>query len=684
MRRDPIFTMMIQRFSFLVYCLVPLAALGHVPFAAADSPGGVPGPRLHLDASNRDSLLVVGGGLVSAWGSGGPESSMVFTAMTGEGLSPPRYEESVVNGRPALRFRNAALETEDPSALGLTNGIEGLTVIAVAANEGGGTQNLFRIGTDVPPQNNRVGVWRSGGQKSFGGRRLDHGPHQTVRGGEYLDGAWEIDAFIADYANGRAFLFTNGEMKHWETFHSPGEVSAADSRRFRIGSNLSEPPGGFLNGHIAEFLIFDRVLSAEELHRVGAYLGDKYGIAHAHEPSPSGPWAKEPAEVPPPLTQEQLDVTLQPVEINTNPGPEYSDEARDYAMVIGLDRTPGGRLWAAWVAGGDSEEGYFVVATSDDDGATWSEPRLVIDPPNPPFGVLKRTLVGTFWTDPNGRLWLFFDQSLGYFDGRAGSWAITCDNPDDDEPVWSEPRRIWHGATLNKPLVLDNGEWLLPISLWTRDWIRTELRNPGPLFEGVHRDLDPLRKAHIFVSTDQGETWKRRGGVAADQRRFDEHMYVKLADGRLWMLIRTYYGLAESFSSDLGRTWTEPVPSRIKHVERGARVHLRRLESGRLLLVKHGRIEEQTSQRSHLMAFLSDDDGKTWSDGLMLDERTGVSYPDGFQAPDGTIYIIYDRNRATDSEILMARFTEEDILEGRFHTPRAGERILVNKALGGQ
>ncbi len=36
--------------------------------------------------------------------------------------------------------------------------------------------------------------------------------------------------------------------------------------------------------------------------------------------------------------------------------------------------------------------------------------------------------------------------------------------------------------------------------------------------------------------------------------------------------------------------------------------------------------------------------------------------PGGFQSPDGTSYISNDRNRATDGEILMACFTEEDIL----------------------
>ena len=35
---------------------------------------------------------------------------------------------------------------------------------------------------------------------------------------------------------------------------------------------------------------------------------------------------------------------------------------------------------------------------------------------------------------------------------------------------------------------------------------------------------------------------------------------------------------------------------------------------------------------------------------MVLDERKGISYPDGFQSPVGTIYISYDRNRAADGD----------------------------------
>jgi hypothetical protein len=113
-----------------------------------------------------------------------------------------------------------------------------------------------------------------------------------------------------------------------------------------------------------------------------------------------------------------------------------------------------------------------------------------------------------------------------------------------------------------------------------------------------------------------------------------------------------------------------------------ARFFVRRLASGRLLLVKNGPTNQRLRKRSHMSAFLSDDDGKTWVGGLLLDERASVSYPDGFQAPDGLIHILYDWNRHTDAEILMAKFREEDVLAGNFISPDAKPRILVNKALG--
>ncbi len=82
-------------------------------------------------------------------------------------------------------------------------------------------------------------------------------------------------------------------------------------------------------------------------------------------------------------------------------------------------------------------------------------------------------------------------------------------------------------------------------------------------------------------------------------------------------------------------------------------------------------------------AFLSDDEGQTWSAGLELEPRDRrCSYPDGFQSDDGRIFIVYDHERTAAKEILLARFTEADILAGRLAMPDSRLRILVNKATG--
>ncbi|MEZ6128588.1 MAG: family 16 glycoside hydrolase [Planctomycetaceae bacterium] len=360
-----------------------------------------------------------------------------------------------------------------------------------------------------------------------------------------------------------------------------------------------------------------------------------------------------------------------PPTLNMSPLPDHDYEKLDYGMTIGIERTRGGRLWACWVAGGDSPTAYFVLATSDDDGQTWSKPRLVLDSHSSALPRDRSILVGNLWTDPLGRLWLIFDQSMDMFDGRAGVWTTLCENPDADEPMWSAPRRIWHGVTLNKPTVLSNGEWMLPISLDQRGGF-------GP-FKGCFAELDPLRGANVFVSSDQGESWQRRGMAVFPNPDWHEHMVVERKDGSLWMLARTGNGIMESQSTDGGRTWSQPVESAVKQPV--ARFHIRRLASERLLLIKHGDRIDAHRGRVQLSAWLSDDDGRTWNGGLVLDERKGISYPDGFQAPDGTIYISYDRNRSRDGEILLARFTEQDVLAGELVGSKSKRKMLISRPL---
>lgn len=97
--------------------------------------------------------------------------------------------------------------------------------------------------------------------------------------------------------------------------------------------------------------------------------------------------------------------------------------------------------------------------------------------------------------------------------------------------------------------------------------------------------------------------------------------------------------------------------------------------------MKNGPVDERTD-RSRMTAYLSDDDGQTWYGGLVLDERNEVSYPDATQADDGTIFVIYDRSRYKEKEILLARFSEEDIIAGTCISDKAMMRTIVNKAFG--
>ena len=66
-----------------------------------------------------------------------------------------------------------------------------------------------------------------------------------------------------------------------------------------------------------------------------------------------------------------------------------------------------------------------------------------------------------------------------------------------------------------------------------------------------------------------------------------------------------------------------------------------------------------------IMAYISQDDGKTWKGGLEIDGRADVSYPDAAQDENGNIYICYDFSRYGKRQICVAQVNEKDILDRR-------------------
>lgn len=320
----------------------------------------------------------------------------------------------------------------------------------------------------------------------------------------------------------------------------------------------------------------------------------------------------------------------------------------------------------AWYSGGPvegSKENYCLLAVSNDQGKSWSSPKLVVKGKE---GV--RTGEPVPWLDPKGRLWLFWNE-LHPDSARRGTWAIRCDAPNSPVMKWSEPRFIGGGIVLGKPLVTRKGEWLAPL----------DVRNDSPLAKQTG-----MNRGGVMVSMDEGRTWQWRGGwtVSEGEHDFDEHCIVEREDGSLWAVIRVKKGLLQSVSGDGGKTWSEPAPFL---TGTRSRAHLRRLASGRLLLIYHDGPPHQgkdrvSYNREMLTAFLSDDQGRTWPWKLMLDARHPVSYPDATECPDGRIFVTYDYGRYIPGckEVLIASLTEAEILGGGTAPPP----ILVNHATG--
>lgn len=364
------------------------------------------------------------------------------------------------------------------------------------------------------------------------------------------------------------------------------------------------------------------------------------------------------------------------------PVPEYlKDEHRVFQSAPSMTISRGGRLWCVWHTGLASEgpDNCIVVVSSGDGGKTWTKPLFSIDAEGP-----LRVLDPGLWTDPDGKVWLFYSQLYEFWDGRAGVWAMHPVDPECADTEWTPARRLCDGYLKNKPLVAKDGTWLLPVEFmhgkpfcWTMG-----LNKPQPM-RGPEAHPMPERTtgANVYASADKGATVSYLGQafIPKDDRDCPEHMLTERTDGSLRMLVRTKYGIGEAFSSDGGKTWSQVEPSKIRNPN--SRFYVGRLASGALLLVKNGPVKER-APRERIMAFVSDDDGATWTGGLMLDERKSVSYPDAVQGADGFIHVVHDRERRKAREILHHVFTEADVRAGKLVSSGSRLKDIVNKALG--
>jgi len=285
---------------------------------------------------------------------------------------------------------------------------------------------------------------------------------------------------------------------------------------------------------------------------------------------------------------------------------------------------------------------------SYDDGKTWK--RRPLFSAGQPFKVrperaLLRTRDGTL-------LLVFIDDSV-----RKYSWNKQKNLPNEDMHLPSYALRSRDDGRTWQDLHLLCDGWCGCI----QDIVQTSNGNivvPGQelLFkEGRHATIP-------YVSTDDGKTWRRTRyldiGGRGDHAGAIEGTLEQLRDGRLWLLLRSYHGFFyESFSPDQGLTWSDPRPSHIRST--GSPGKLKRLASGRLLLVWNALPTTGFKRREELSLSLSEDEGKTWTPPQVVARNKGgrVAYPHVFEIHPGELWL------TTMQGGLRCRLREQDFVK---------------------
>ena len=340
---------------------------------------------------------------------------------------------------------------------------------------------------------------------------------------------------------------------------------------------------------------------------------------------------------------------------------KYSEAIRKFQGCPTIAVSPKGRIFMGWYAGGTREPhmgNYNLLVYSDDDGKTWSEPVLII-----PSSIERNVhaLDIQLWISPEGKLYVFWVQNDalscpkeniccyedgfiethwidGYIfgvDWAHAQWLSICEDPDADTLAFSEPRYLGIGFLRCKPTVLSDGRWFLC-------------------------NYDQLTKSYGYtISTDQGETYTRYYGAKKIDTPHDETMVYERKDGSIHMLARTGTSgyIAETVSVDGGKTWSETVNTDICNPN--TRLYISRTPSGRIILVNN----DSTEKRVNMTVYLSDDDGETFLYKKCIYEDVS-SYPD-VDFYDGKIYLTFDHGRTRENEILLCKFTEDDIINDK-------------------
>jgi predicted neuraminidase len=300
-----------------------------------------------------------------------------------------------------------------------------------------------------------------------------------------------------------------------------------------------------------------------------------------------------------------------------------STEAMQTNLIPAMIGLADGRLLAVWCSGPGPEtnlERFIVAAHSTDGGRTWTEPVTIVDTPG------KCDINPTLLQSEAGEVLMFYHQWEGHHETRlrrSGDAGVTWSEPEAEHPHCAV-----QGA---RALRIGPGHFVLPGHFWPDD--------------GTNRG-----RAGCIVTEDDGKTWRvGKATITLEHYRgLMEPSVAPLADGTLLMAIRTCAGYVYfSRSTDNGETWAEPWPGK-QFPAPQAPGRLLRTADGRLLMAySHGAPLEPNSHkpRNALALVQSTDDGKTWSQPLLIegqeDADIQISYPAMAQVGDEVVIIYH-------------------------------------------
>tara|TARA_Y100000588_G_scaffold177449_1_gene191453 strand:+ start:15129 stop:16205 length:1077 start_codon:yes stop_codon:yes gene_type:complete len=298
--------------------------------------------------------------------------------------------------------------------------------------------------------------------------------------------------------------------------------------------------------------------------------------------------------------------------------------------------------------------GDWVVLVSADEGVTWTE----TDDPGVPH-----TWPGSSPRERYDRLATVLHDGTFLCVGTVGWEVWKADRKSEAEALGyaarphpaDNTRIVVGGSRLFVQRSTDGGEtwsrreWSVPGIKHLTSFPRHAILEDGTLLVTVY-GITPESKRHNWVlrSTDQGETWRFISMGAPESADGSESTLLEVSPGRVLCHTRNEDGeLLERWSDDGGLTWTYPVLTTLL----GFPPHLLKLADGRILC-SYGYRREPMGIR----VVVSEDDGQTWSDPIILREDGGtpcslrenppsgtadIGYPISSQLPNGDIFTAY-------------------------------------------